>query len=90
MAIAIVKTGGYDWAQFIIDTADEAADLPTVGYGPGSEAFCVETGETYIMSAGREWGVKLTPASVTSDDASAPDVTKRAACPPTSVGGNTT
>ena len=68
MAIAIVKTYGHDLAEFIVDTADEAAALPTVGYGPGSEAFCVETGDTYILSAGLEWTVKLTPAPEQESD----------------------
>lgn len=63
MAIAVVKTYGHDLAEFIVDTENEVSDLPTVGYGPGSEAFCVETGDTYIMSASRAWGVKLTSGS---------------------------
>ena len=72
MAFAIIKTEGHGLAQFVVDTADEVSALPTVEYDPGSEAFCVETGDTYILSAGREWTVKLAPAAPEAEDDTEP------------------
>lgn len=49
----------FGYAELICDTKDDISSLPTerADIAVGSKCFCVETGETYILTNARVWGV---------------------------------
>lgn len=46
----------FDWEEYVIDTPDDAVDLPTT-CGWGSRALCISTGDVYLLNSNKEWTV---------------------------------
>jgi len=44
----------FDWEEYITDTPEDVADLPTK-CGWGSRAICISTGDIYILDSNKEW-----------------------------------
>lgn len=62
--IKIVKNSNrysYLVNNYQLDDEEELQELPTFGISPGSEAYVLETGRTYILSNEFEWALKSNP-----------------------------
>lgn len=63
--INIVEENGkvkYGIKKFILDSVDDITNLPT-DVTPGSEAYVITTGVTYILNGESVWAVKSTSSS---------------------------
>lgn len=56
----------YNLKRFICDTENDLKTIITYYCAAGSNAFVVETGNTYVLNGDREWG--LIPNNTTGDD----------------------
>lgn len=60
----------FDWEEYIIDIPNDAADLPTT-CGWGSRAFCISTGDIYILNSNKVWTILWADSSTESESESA-------------------